>query len=144
MELCELLLKKIDFTSNTGVCYDMIYCMILERAIETSFKTGYPLNPPFCHDKFYCMIHEWAIYTSEICFILHGILLSGFTSYVHLDHEYDISSMSILNSLADHYGFVIKNIIPDGNCMFNAIVDQLRISGNYDFTPQSLRKAAVR
>ncbi|XP_021360775.1 uncharacterized protein LOC110455144 isoform X4 [Mizuhopecten yessoensis] len=53
------------------------------------------------------------------------------------------SYMSSLQSLSDHHGFVIKDVTPDGNCMFSAIVDQLRIQGNFDLTPNSLRKTAV-
>jgi len=52
--------------------------------------------------------------------------------------------MTGLHTLAEQNGFEIKDVVPDGNCMFSAIVDQLRICGNFDFNTQSLRKAAVR
>ena len=40
--------------------------------------------------------------------------------------------------------FEIRNVVPDGNCMFAAIVDQLDLAGNLDgFTPRSLRQAVV-
>ncbi|XP_033758231.1 LOW QUALITY PROTEIN: uncharacterized protein LOC117340581 [Pecten maximus] len=51
--------------------------------------------------------------------------------------------MSSLQSLADHHDYIIKDVTPDGNCMFSAIIDQLRIQGNFDLTPNSLRKTAV-
>ncbi|XP_021360776.1 uncharacterized protein LOC110455144 isoform X5 [Mizuhopecten yessoensis] len=67
--------------------------------------------------------------------------LSG-NSSLHTVPRY-ASYMSSLQSLSDHHGFVIKDVTPDGNCMFSAIVDQLRIQGNFDLTPNSLRKTAV-
>ncbi|OWF46809.1 uncharacterized protein LOC110455155 [Mizuhopecten yessoensis] len=36
-------------------------------------------------------------------------------------------------------GFEIRNVIPDGNCMFAAIVDQMELKKNFSFSPKSLR-----
>lgn len=36
-------------------------------------------------------------------------------------------------------GFEIRNVIPDGNCMFAAIVDQLELKKDFTFSPKSLR-----
>ncbi|XP_052253796.1 uncharacterized protein LOC127860066 isoform X3 [Dreissena polymorpha] len=40
-------------------------------------------------------------------------------------------------------GFTMRNVSSDGNCLFSAMVDQLRIRGVYEYTPRSLRTAAV-
>ncbi|KAH3701300.1 hypothetical protein DPMN_076283 [Dreissena polymorpha] len=37
----------------------------------------------------------------------------------------------------------MRNVSSDGNCLFSAMVDQLRIRGVYEYTPRSLRTAAV-
>ncbi|XP_060604081.1 uncharacterized protein LOC132756952, partial [Ruditapes philippinarum] len=40
-------------------------------------------------------------------------------------------------------GLVPHDVYPDGNCLFSAIVDQLRVQGDFSFTPQTLRQSAV-
>ncbi|XP_060077555.1 uncharacterized protein LOC132557086 [Ylistrum balloti] len=40
---------------------------------------------------------------------------------------------------AGNEGFEIRNVIPDGNCMFAAIVDQLELKKDFSFSPRSLR-----
>ena len=40
-------------------------------------------------------------------------------------------------------GYEVKNVSGDGNCLFAAIVDQLRINGDLSFTTESLRKRSV-
>ncbi|XP_069114857.1 uncharacterized protein [Argopecten irradians] len=64
------------------------------------------------------------------------------SSHYHSSPRYT-SYMASLQSLADHNGYLIKDVTPDGNCMFSAIIDQLRIQGNFDLTPNSLRRTAV-
>lgn len=41
-------------------------------------------------------------------------------------------------------GYEVKNVSGDGNCLFAAIVDQLRINGDFSYTTDSLRKKAVQ
>ncbi|XP_060568189.1 uncharacterized protein LOC132726826 isoform X2 [Ruditapes philippinarum] len=40
-------------------------------------------------------------------------------------------------------GLVPHDVYPDGNCLFSAIVDQLRVQGDFSFTPHTLRQSAV-
>lgn len=40
-------------------------------------------------------------------------------------------------------GLKLKGIHADGNCLFSAVVDQLRIRGEFFYTAYSLRQAAV-
>ncbi|XP_033758791.1 uncharacterized protein LOC117341070 [Pecten maximus] len=40
---------------------------------------------------------------------------------------------------AGNAGFEIRNVIPDGNCMFAAIVDQLELKKDFTFSPKSIR-----
>ena len=44
---------------------------------------------------------------------------------------------------AKEMGFEVRDVAPDGNCMFSAIVDQLQFYGGYKFDSKSLREAAV-
>ena len=48
-----------------------------------------------------------------------------------------------LQTTAEKYGLVVRNIAGDGNCMFSAVIDQLRIAGDFTFTKDSLRSSAV-
>lgn len=41
-------------------------------------------------------------------------------------------------------GYEVKNVSGDGNCLFAAIVDQLRTNGDFSYTTDSLRKKAVQ
>lgn len=45
--------------------------------------------------------------------------------------------------IANQAGFEVRDVIPDGNCMFAAVVDQLQLYGDYNYGPKSLREAAV-
>lgn len=48
-----------------------------------------------------------------------------------------------LQTVAEQYGLVVHSIAGDGNCMFSAVIDQLRIAGDFSFTTHTLRSAAV-
>ncbi|XP_060580449.1 uncharacterized protein LOC132737206 [Ruditapes philippinarum] len=53
---------------------------------------------------------------------------------------------SLIHQMRDkieHKGLVPHDVYPDGNCLFSAIVDQLRVQGDFSFTPQTLRQSAV-
>ncbi|OWF46813.1 uncharacterized protein LOC110455162 isoform X2 [Mizuhopecten yessoensis] len=49
-----------------------------------------------------------------------------------------------MEKLADSAGFDIHDVLPDGNCMFRAIVDQLRMRGDLSMTAGKLRQNVVR
>ena len=51
--------------------------------------------------------------------------------------------MDKLSGFADDNCLEVHNVNADGNCMFSAVVDQLWINGNFQYTPESLRKDAV-
>ena len=51
--------------------------------------------------------------------------------------------VSNLRGLVAKEGLVVKDVYPDGNCLFAAVVDQLRVRGEFYFTSRTLRKAAV-
>ena len=40
-------------------------------------------------------------------------------------------------------GLIVRDVISDGNCLFAAIVDQLRMKGDFRYTQENLRVAAV-
>ncbi|KAL3884687.1 hypothetical protein ACJMK2_024802 [Sinanodonta woodiana] len=48
-----------------------------------------------------------------------------------------------MKELVEKEGLIVKDVFPDGNCLFTAVVDQLRVRGNFNFTPSTLRAAAV-
>ncbi|KAK3583054.1 hypothetical protein CHS0354_003998 [Potamilus streckersoni] len=48
-----------------------------------------------------------------------------------------------MKELVEQEGLIVKDVFPDGNCLFTAVVDQLRVRGNFNFTPSTLRAAAV-
>lgn len=45
--------------------------------------------------------------------------------------------------LIETVGLVMQDVYPDGNCLFASICDQLRIRGDFSYTPKYLRRAAV-
>ncbi|XP_045209769.2 uncharacterized protein LOC123561458 [Mercenaria mercenaria] len=52
-----------------------------------------------------------------------------------------------INQLRDvigNKGLVPHDVFPDGNCLFAAVVDQLRIRGDFSFTTHTLRQSAVK
>lgn len=49
-----------------------------------------------------------------------------------------------MESLAESAGFDIHDVLPDGNCMFRAIVDQLRMRGDLTMTAGKLRQSVVQ
>ncbi|XP_062622180.1 uncharacterized protein LOC134283718 [Saccostrea cucullata] len=51
--------------------------------------------------------------------------------------------MKAMTVAAKNNNFVVHNVVPDGNCMFAAIVDQLEINGDCSFSSKSLRQACV-
>lgn len=51
--------------------------------------------------------------------------------------------MKAMTSAAKSKNYAIHNVVPDGNCMFAAIVDQLELNNDYSFSPKSLRQACV-
>ena len=40
-------------------------------------------------------------------------------------------------------GLTPHDVYPDGNCLFAAIIDQLRVQGDFSFTSYTLRQSAV-
>lgn len=44
-----------------------------------------------------------------------------------------------LKTAAGNIGASVFHVPSDGNCMFSAIVDQLKLFGDFKYTPQSLR-----
>ncbi|KAL3884672.1 hypothetical protein ACJMK2_024790 [Sinanodonta woodiana] len=48
-----------------------------------------------------------------------------------------------MKELVEKEGLIVKDVFPDGNCLFTAVVDQLRVRGNFKYTPSTLRAAAV-
>lgn len=51
--------------------------------------------------------------------------------------------MKAMTLAAKNKNYSIHNVVPDGNCMFAAIVDQLEINGDYSYSSKSLRLACV-
>ena len=51
--------------------------------------------------------------------------------------------MKAMTAAAKSNNFTIHNVVPDGNCMFAAVVDQLEINGVFSFSSKSLRQACV-
>ena len=43
----------------------------------------------------------------------------------------------------ENKGLIPHDVYPDGNCLFAAIVDQLRVQGDFSFTSHTLRQSAV-
>ncbi|XP_060564626.1 uncharacterized protein LOC132723846 [Ruditapes philippinarum] len=56
---------------------------------------------------------------------------------------FNIKKMKEIIRIAKQAGFEVRDVIPDGNCMFAAVVDQLQLYGDYNYGPKSLREAAV-
>ena len=54
-----------------------------------------------------------------------------------------VKMLKRLKRLAEGNNLVVHDVYPDGNCMFGAVVDQLRIRGMFSYTIQNLRQAAV-
>jgi hypothetical protein len=52
--------------------------------------------------------------------------------------------MQSIRKFAYDNNFELEDVIPDGNCMFRAVLDQLNINGDLGYNPQSLRLKAVR
>ncbi|XP_052060338.1 uncharacterized protein LOC127700734 [Mytilus californianus] len=52
--------------------------------------------------------------------------------------------LSLLTEYMEKMGYDVKNVSGDGNCLFTAIVDQLRINGDFSYTHDNLRKRAVQ
>lgn len=48
-----------------------------------------------------------------------------------------------LREMVEKNNLVIRDVYPDGNCMFGTVVDQLRVRGDFTYTTQSLRKEVV-
>lgn len=48
-----------------------------------------------------------------------------------------------LEQLVSGDGLHVHDVVADGNCLFAAVVDQLRMYGQFFYTPQTLRQAAV-
>ncbi|KAK3107298.1 hypothetical protein FSP39_011340 [Pinctada imbricata] len=51
--------------------------------------------------------------------------------------------MDMMKALSESIGREIHDVLPDGNCMFRSIIDQLRMQGELDWTAMSLRTKAV-
>ncbi|XP_060077559.1 uncharacterized protein LOC132557089 [Ylistrum balloti] len=49
-----------------------------------------------------------------------------------------------MEKLAESAGFDIQDVLPDGNCMFRAIVDQLRMRGDLTMTAGKLRENVIQ
>ncbi|XP_061175918.1 uncharacterized protein LOC133184861 [Saccostrea echinata] len=68
-----------------------------------------------------------------------GRYSKGISQYANLP-----TFMESIWKFASDNGFELEDVIPDGNCMFRAVVDQLNVNGDFGYTPQSLRLKAVR
>lgn len=51
--------------------------------------------------------------------------------------------MTTMEQLADSIDCEIHDVVPDGNCLFRSVVDQLRINGEFHWTAHTLRYQAV-
>ncbi|XP_045209765.2 uncharacterized protein LOC123561456 [Mercenaria mercenaria] len=49
-----------------------------------------------------------------------------------------------MRDVIEKKGLVPHDVYPDGNCLFAAVVDQLRIRGDFSFTTHTLRQSAVK
>jgi hypothetical protein len=49
-----------------------------------------------------------------------------------------------MTELIDQQGYELKNVPGDGNCLFAAVVDQLRINGDFSYNTESLRAKSVQ
>lgn len=54
-----------------------------------------------------------------------------------------LMQMPSLQTVAEKHGLVVRNIASDGNCMFHAVIDQLRIAGDFTFNKDTLRSKSV-
>lgn len=52
-------------------------------------------------------------------------------------------SQQMLQDLSRTEGLEIHDVVPDGNCMFRAIVDQLRMNGELQWSCNQIRQRAV-
>ena len=48
-----------------------------------------------------------------------------------------------LKKTFNEMGLVVRDVSSDGNCLFAAIVDQMRVRGDFRYTQENLRLAAV-
>lgn len=51
--------------------------------------------------------------------------------------------MTTMEQLADSIDCEIHDVVPDGNCLFRSVVDQLRMNGEFYWTANTLRHRAV-
>lgn len=51
--------------------------------------------------------------------------------------------MKEIIKIAGDEGYEIRDVVPDGNCMFAAVVDQLELHGEFTHNAKSLREQAV-
>lgn len=51
--------------------------------------------------------------------------------------------MTTMEQLADSIDCEIHDVVPDGNCLFRSVVDQLRMNGEFGWTANTLRHRAV-
>ena len=51
--------------------------------------------------------------------------------------------MKEIIQVAEKEGFEVRDVVPDGNCMFAAVIDQLAIRGDFTHDAKSLREMAV-
>ena len=51
--------------------------------------------------------------------------------------------VSNMKELVASKGLIVKDVYPDGNCLFAAVVDQLRVRAEFYYTARTLRAAAV-
>lgn len=52
-------------------------------------------------------------------------------------------TLGTLKKLIKEKNLVAVDVIPDGNCQFASVVDQLRVHGIFTYTVSTLRHAAV-
>ncbi|XP_052805625.1 uncharacterized protein LOC128234994 [Mya arenaria] len=55
----------------------------------------------------------------------------------------NLRAMRALITCAQKEGYEVRDVVPDGNCMFAAVIDQLEMLGDSRFDAKSLRLAAV-
>ncbi|KAJ8316027.1 hypothetical protein KUTeg_006041 [Tegillarca granosa] len=71
--------------------------------------------------------------------------------YGHYSHHHSnysrkqdqMMQISLVQALAESAGFEIHDVMPDGNCMYRSVVDQLRMHGELEISALSLRQMSV-
>lgn len=51
--------------------------------------------------------------------------------------------ITTMEQLTESIDCEIHDVVPDGNCLFRSVVDQLRMNGEFHWTANSIRQLAV-